>query len=125
MEKKVLKASKEKKNLKRAVKPLRNTGFIPAVIYGRKKDNTNIYVKSNEYEKSLRTEFLRNTVLKIEIENGESEYVVTYDLQRNVVTRAITHIDFLRVAEDEKSKIKSSCKLHRSCSWNKKRWNVN
>lgn len=105
MEKSVLKASKREELKKNNVKPLRNTGFIPAVIYGRKKDNINIYVKNNEYEKSLRSEFLRNTILKIEIENGESEYVVTYDLQRNVVNRAITHIDFLRVAQNEKVKL--------------------
>ena len=102
MEKATLKATQRKEFRKNAVKKLRTAGLIPAVIYGEKKEPVHVTVNSIEFEKALRTEFRRNTILKLDIDdNGKtySEYVVTYNLQRDILTPQITHIDFLRVVE--------------------------
>ncbi|RAP31618.1 50S ribosomal protein L25 [Candidatus Marinamargulisbacteria bacterium SCGC AG-343-D04] len=108
MEKSILKATEREELRKNKVKKLRAQGLIPCVIYGNNKENTLIYVKSNEYDKSVRSEFLKNTIIKLDIEGKKphSEFVVTYDLQRNVVSRDITHIDFLRISEDKDVKLK-------------------
>ena len=102
MEKATLKATQRKEFRKNAVKKLRTAGLIPAVIYGEKKEPVHVTVNSIEFEKALRTAFRRNTILKVDIDdNGKtsSEYLVTYNLQRDILTPQITHIDFLRVVE--------------------------
>ena len=108
MEKATLKAQKRNEIKKNSIKPLRKNGLIPSVIYGDKKDSLTVTVDSVEFEKALRTEFGKNTILKLEIDdNGKTiiEQVVTYNVQRNVLTQQITHIDFLRVVAGNEIKI--------------------
>ena len=107
MEKATLKVKHRDQLKKNKVKVLRTEGLVPAVIYGGETNtnNVNIYVHSVEFDKSLRTEFGKNTILKLEFElDGKvtHENVVTYGVQRDVITRQITHIDFFRVAKDKK-----------------------
>ena len=104
MEKATLKAKKRAELGKNKVKYLRKEGYIPCVIYGNKKDNETVYVNAIDYEKAIRTSFGKNTVLKLDIQNGdktESQGVITYSVQRHVLTQLITHIDFLRVEKDK------------------------
>tara|TARA_B100000427_G_scaffold49531_1_gene37489 strand:+ start:8695 stop:9405 length:711 start_codon:yes stop_codon:yes gene_type:complete len=107
MEKATLKVKHRDQLKKNKVKVLRQDGFVPAVIYGGKTNtnNVSIYVNGVEFDKSLRTEFGKNTVLKLEFEiDGKAthENVITYGVQRDVITRQITHIDFFRVVKDKK-----------------------
>tara|TARA_Y100000591_G_scaffold316740_1_gene325647 strand:+ start:88 stop:798 length:711 start_codon:yes stop_codon:yes gene_type:complete len=107
MEKATIKVKHRDQLKKNKVKVLRQDGFVPAVIYGGETNTNNIsiYVNDVEFDKSLRTEFGKNTVLKLEFEiDGKAthENVITYDVQRDVITRQITHIDFFRVSKDKK-----------------------
>lgn len=108
MEKGILSANYRKELKKNMVKKLRVQGEVPCVIYGNKKDPETVTVNRIEFEKALRTEFRRNTILKLSVnKDGKAvdEYVVTYDIERNVLTQEITHIDFLRVEKGVKVKL--------------------
>lgn len=97
---------------KNKVKKLKSDGFIPCVVYGDKKENSIIYVNANDYEKALRTDYLKNTILDITVEDEKksfNELVITYSLQKDVIKRRITHVDFMRV--NPKTKITLSVPL--------------
>jgi len=107
MEKATLKVKHRDQLKKNKVKVLRQQGLVPAIIYGGESNtnNINVFVHHVDFDKSLRTEFGKNTVLKLEFElDGKAthENVVTYDVQRDVITKEITHIDFFRVAKGKK-----------------------
>ncbi len=69
---------------------------IPAVVYGNGIKNENLWVDallfSNVYEKAG-----ENTIVKLDIENGEKDNVLIYDYQADPLSDEIVHIDFLRV----------------------------
>jgi len=112
MNKQTLTAKSRVELKKNKVKKLKSDGFIPCVIYGDKKENSIIYVNANEYEKALRTDYLKNTILDITIEDEKksfNELVITYSLQKDVIKRRITHVDFMRV--NPKTKITLSVPL--------------
>jgi large subunit ribosomal protein L25 len=100
---KTLSAKLREEIKKNKVKKIRNEGLIPAIIYGLNQNDILVTVKANEYEKLIHpshTKFGRNTLIELEIDrNGkvEKEKVVTYQVQRNPLTGAYEHIDFIRV----------------------------
>ena len=100
MNKQTLTAKPRAELKKNKVKKLKSDGLIPCVIYGDKKENNLIYINSNEYDKALRTDYLKNTILDIQVEDEKKPYkecVITYDLQKDVIKRKITHVDFMRI----------------------------
>ncbi len=108
MEKATLNATDREELRKNKVKKLRAQGLVPAVIYGNKKENQHIYLDRIEFEKALRTDFVKNTVLKLNIskeKDKSTDNVITYNIQRDVITNFITHIDFLRVDKNTKIKL--------------------
>ena len=112
MNKQTLTAKSRVELKKNKVKKLKSDGFIPCVVYGDKKENSLIYVNANEYEKALRTDYLKNTILDITVEDEKksfNELVITYSLQKDVIKRRITHVDFMRV--NPKTKITLSVPL--------------
>jgi len=114
MEEKTLKAKHREEIKKNKVKKLRNEGFVPAVIYGDKKEVSLVAVKENEYIKSIHTDFGKNTILNLEVDNNgkaSTERVLTYDSQRNPITERYEHLDFIRVNDDTPVKLNLPVKL--------------
>jgi large subunit ribosomal protein L25 len=112
MNKQTLTAKSRVELKKNKVKKLKSDGFIPCVVYGDKKENSIIYINAIEYEKALRTDYLKNTILDITVEDEKksfNECVITYSLQKDVIKRRITHVDFMRV--NPKTKITLSVPL--------------
>lgn len=101
MEKATLSATKRNDLKKNKVKKSRSDGHIPGIIYGLEKEPVPVNVNPIDFEKALRTPFGKNTLLKLTItdpsDQAVDEYVITYDMQRNAVTRMFEHLDFLRV----------------------------
>lgn len=83
---------------KGASRATRRAGFVPAVIYGDKKDPLSIQIKSNEVVRLLnRGGFLSQTYELIV--GGKKTTVLPRDLQIHPVTDAPMHIDFLRLGK--------------------------
>ena len=93
---------------KRSVKPksvrkrLRQSGKVPAVIYGKDmSNNLPIAVYDIEMTKILRDEG-NYAVLELDVDKDESYQVMVFDVQRDPIKNALVHVDFKTIRMDEK-----------------------
>ncbi len=75
-----------------AKRKVRESGKIPAIIYGKAKESQPVAVDSIELIKTLRDEG-KNTVLHLDV-NGSSHAVMLYDMQTDPLKNEIIHADF-------------------------------
>jgi len=89
-------------------KKLRRNGMVPAVVYGPGKENEHLAVDRAEYEAHLRKlkegEVL-TTVFELKL-GKETIKAIIRDVQYHRTTYNIEHIDFLRLADDTKVKLR-------------------
>ena len=79
---------------------VRQSGQVPGVLYGRKREPIAVTFNEKELIGSLDKEKRRNTVLKLTVrEAGKSEEVTAMvrDAQINPLSRRLIHVDFLAV----------------------------
>lgn len=82
---------------------LRASDSIPAVIYGKGAEPVLCSVKQTEF-RDVYGPGRRNNLLNVVV--GGSEYsVIVYDVQKDVITQQIVHLDFKLVREDETIKV--------------------
>ncbi len=89
---------------------LRHEGRLPGVVYGRGADPVAVTVDHSELRDALKVETGMNTVFQLEID-GTPEKVIIKEVQRDPIRRMASHVDFLRVADDEPIKVKVPIKL--------------
>jgi large subunit ribosomal protein L25 len=75
-----------------AKRKIRESGEIPAIIYGKSIESKSITVNSIELMKTLREEG-KNTIINLSVD-GSSYAVMLYDLQTNPMKNEIVHADF-------------------------------
>jgi large subunit ribosomal protein L25 len=84
-----------------ASRRLRHTGKVPGVLYGGKSDARAIEVDHNDLYHALRKEKFHASILDMELD-GKSERVLLRAFQMHPYRPQVLHIDFQRVAEDQK-----------------------
>jgi len=94
-----------RKILGKKVDALRKQGLIPAELYGHKLDNLHLTVPKKEFSKIFK-EAGESTVIKLKTEDKEFN-VLVHDIDKNVLTDEISHIDFYAVKKDEKIKVRA------------------
>ncbi len=94
----ILKATKRTVATKGQLNKLRSDGFIPAILYGGKKDNINISLKKLQLRDIIKTETFMSKVVDIEIE-GSAEKVLPREVAYDPISDEPIHIDFMRVAK--------------------------
>jgi large subunit ribosomal protein L25 len=83
-----------------AVNRLRKTGFIPAVVYGRGRDNVNVQVDGKSFTKIINHSASDNILVNLQI--GESsQLALVQEVQHNYIKSTIIHVDFHAVNENE------------------------
>ena len=82
-------------------KKVRDSGQLPAVVYGNKQEPKNLQVAQNEFEKALRKAG-ESTIIELSLDDGSIKNVLIHDLQRDPVTHQPIHADFLEVNMSEK-----------------------
>ena len=87
---------------KGASRRLRRDGRVPAVIYGHGADPVHVSVDAHEI--FLATKGQANPILTVVVD-GRDQLVLVKELQRNPLSRAIEHLDLLRVASGEKVEV--------------------
>ncbi|MBU2489587.1 MAG: 50S ribosomal protein L25/general stress protein Ctc [Proteobacteria bacterium] len=99
MEAAELKAKKREKTGNGPARVLRREGFIPAVIYGAKKEPMSLIVGVRDLEDALKASGSGSTMLNLTIENdGQDKRVVMLkELQRHPLSRKFIHADFYEV----------------------------
>jgi len=89
-------AAKERTDSKHSnLRNLRESGEIPAIVYGNKNDSTAISVNNIELQKTIK-EIGRNGIISLELE-GKSYKVMLSDYQKDPLKNSIYHADFLIV----------------------------
>jgi len=94
----VLKATKRTSSSTGQVNKLRSEGFIPAVLYGGKKNNVNISLKKLQLQDIVRSETFTSKVFDLDID-GSPEKVLPRDIAYDPVSDEPIHIDFIRITK--------------------------
>jgi large subunit ribosomal protein L25 len=84
-----------------ASRRLRHQGKVPGVLYGGKTEAINIELDHNPLFHSLKREKFHASVLDMELD-GRGEKVLLRAFQMHPYRQQVMHIDFQRVAEDQK-----------------------
>lgn len=80
------------------VRQLRRSGKLPAVVYGYGLETTPIVLDHREASRMLRDTSV-STLLTLNID-GDEHNVLVREVQRGILSRAITHVDFQAIAMD-------------------------
>lgn len=92
---------------KSASRKLRNEGMIPAVIYGLNEPPVAIAISPKTIARVIASESGMNSLLHLQREGTEiKRHVIIKDVQRDPVTRRLTHVDLMRVDPDHKVRVK-------------------
>tara|TARA_Y100001960_G_scaffold315537_1_gene381276 strand:+ start:1497 stop:2288 length:792 start_codon:yes stop_codon:yes gene_type:complete len=94
----ILKATKRTSTSTGQVNKLRSDGFIPAVLYGGKKNNLNISLKKLNLQDLIKTESFMSKVFDLDID-GQAEKVLPRDVAYDPVSDEPIHIDFMRIVK--------------------------
>lgn len=100
MEQILIKAETRTGTGKGAVKKLRESGSIPAVLYGKDVKAVPIAVITKEWQ-TLMKHVRRNAILTMELHGGggvDNRPVMVKDIQRGFLGDKVLHIDFLQVS---------------------------
>jgi large subunit ribosomal protein L25 len=81
------------------VKQLRREGKLPAVVYGHAVEPTPIVLDLHETTKLLRA-VGSSTLINLKVD-GEEYAVLLRELQKGIISRKYTHLDFMAIALDQ------------------------
>jgi large subunit ribosomal protein L25 len=79
----------------------RAAGRVPAVVYGHGADPVHVSVDSRELFHLLHTDAGGNVLVDLQID-GENILAMPREIQRDLLRGRFVHVDFLRVARDQK-----------------------
>ena len=96
-----LKATKRETTTSGQLNKLRDSGFIPGIIYGGKDPNAKISIEKKLIKNILKTESFLSSVLDLDLD-GSKLKVIPRDVAYNVISDEPIHIDLMRVVPGTK-----------------------
>src|SRR5438270_3409552 len=96
-----LAAQKRDKSGKGPARQLRMKGLIPAVCYGPYDKPLHVAIDPLAIQKAIATPHKFNTVIKLQVEGGETRTVLFKDFEKDPVGGQMLHADFLEVRMDQ------------------------
>ncbi len=97
----ILKAKKRTTDTIGQIKKLRADGFIPAILYGGKKNNISLSLQKKILKDIMKTETFMSKVFDLDID-GSAEKVLPRDISYDPVSDEPIHIDFMRIVKGSK-----------------------
>ena len=94
----ILKATKRTTASTGQINKLRSDGFIPAILYGGKKDNICLSLKKLHLREIIKTETFMSKVVELDID-GNLEKVLPKDITYDIMSDEPNHIDFIRIVK--------------------------
>jgi len=91
---------------KNAARRMRLTGLIPATLYGAHKNAISLTVNTKQLSRILRSETGHNTIFSVRVAGGAEEKAMVKDWQVDPVSGSLLHVDLLRIAMDERMRVK-------------------
>lgn len=86
------------------VSQLRKSGYLPAILYGKKQESIPLQIPVRDFHKAFESAG-ESTLVYINV-NGQSYPTIIHDVARDAVSDDILHADFYKVRLDEKIKAK-------------------
>ena len=86
------------------VRALRNSGYIPAVLYGKGQETISLQVPTKEFGRVFK-EAGESTLVYVNV-NGHSYPTIIHDVAKDPVKDHVIHADFYKVSLTEKIKTK-------------------
>ncbi|MUK88072.1 50S ribosomal protein L25/general stress protein Ctc [Ornithinibacillus sp. L9] len=105
-----LKAIKRPDHTRSTTRKLRESGQVPAVVYGKEKESKSIAVDSIELIKTVRDEG-RNAVISLDIADDSSVDVMLHDYQLDAIKDELVHADFYVVNMSEEMDVAVTVRL--------------
>ncbi|MFN8445663.1 MAG: 50S ribosomal protein L25 [Caldilineaceae bacterium] len=100
-----LKLDAEKREATRArVKPLRATGMVPVVVYGKGIESQNLQIAERNLSHVL-THGGTSQLVELNVAGGPMQNVLVREVQRHPVHHRLLHVDLYAVRMDEKQKV--------------------
>ena len=96
-----LKANKRETATSGQLNKLRESGFIPGILYGGKDPNAKISIEKKLIKNILNSESFLSSVLDLDLD-GNKLKVIPRDVAYNVISDEPIHIDFMRVVPGTK-----------------------
>lgn len=103
-----LKVAKREQRGSRAMRKLRRSGQVPAVIYGRGGDNIALAIARHQFAEALHS---RANVFELQLDD-KVETALIHDIQHDALGDEILHVDFLRVSLTERVEVSVRIELH-------------
>ena len=96
---------KERTKLGKRSKSLRASGIIPAIVYGRGMNAVPIEVEEKAFKKFLSSSSGKKAIVNMKV--GSSILpVIMHEIQKDILSNKLLHVDFHRVSMDEAIKTK-------------------
>jgi large subunit ribosomal protein L25 len=86
---------------KGAARKIRAAGRVPGVVYGRGADSVLISTDARELSHTLHTDAGMNVLVELHLD-GEKVLAMPREVQRDYLRGELKHVDFIRIARDEK-----------------------
>jgi large subunit ribosomal protein L25 len=90
---------------KNEARRLRNSGNVPAVLYGGKGEALTLAVNAKQVTAILRSESGHNTLFQVDL-GGKQEPAIVKDWQVDPVSGRLLHVDLMRIAMDVRMRVK-------------------
>jgi large subunit ribosomal protein L25 len=99
--KSMLKAQKREGTGKGVARKLRQSGRVPAVLYGRELDALHLSIDAREAEILFRSISVDNTIVELKVEDDKAPYeTLVREIQMHPWRASMLHVDFLRIQAD-------------------------
>lgn len=84
----------------------RQTGMVPAVLYGGRKESVSLAVNAKQVARILRSESGHNTIFAVRVAGGREEQAMLKDWQVDPLSGSLLHVDLLRIAMDVRMRVR-------------------
>ena len=99
-----LEASIRENTTKGQLNTIRESGNVPAIIYGGKEENQKISISKKMLKTLIEKENFLSNIISLNI-NGKTQNVLPREVEYHILSDEPTHVDFLRVLPGVKIKI--------------------
>ncbi len=99
-----LDASIRENTTKGQLNAVRNSGNVPAIIYGGKENNQKVSISKKLLKTLIEKENFLSSIISLNI-NGKVQNVLPREVKYHIISDEPTHVDFLRVIPGVKIKI--------------------
>ncbi|MGA9343352.1 MAG: 50S ribosomal protein L25/general stress protein Ctc [Rhodanobacteraceae bacterium] len=90
---------------KGASRRLRRTGKVPAIVYGAHLDPVSVQLDHKDILLATKHEWFYSSILDLNLD-GDCQKVLLRDMQRHPFKMQILHLDFQRISENEKIRLR-------------------